>query len=415
MRNLPVILVLLLFFTAGCLSQRVVVAPAGVRVSDPSFVRTVSGISGRPLLAGNSLQLVESGKQTFELLFDRIRTAKKSICIETYLWHDDPIGRQAADLLAKRAREGVSVKILIDAFGGRNLGGVIPSLLRNAGADVHFYHPFRNSKFIRYVNRTHRKLVIIDGEWAMTGGFGISDDWYGDESDTSVWRDIQVSMSGPAVFQAQSIFMENWLETTGEVLTGDRFFPELSADGDVTCRMVASSPRDGSSALQQIFLFAINSSERSFYMENAYFVPDMVTVEALSSAAQRGVDVRIIVPSLHGTDARAPIYAGRNYYGDLLRSGVKIYQYTSGKMHAKFAVVDGVWVTIGSTNFDNLSFKRNDESNLNIFDKKVASQLDIIFLRDLASSQFLDLVSFRRRPLSGRLYEFFYKFLEEQF
>ncbi|MEW5693270.1 MAG: phospholipase D-like domain-containing protein [Candidatus Hydrogenedentota bacterium] len=414
MKNRLVFLLSVISLVVGCLYERIIVVPSEVNLEDPAFYQTISGISRTAILEGNDAQIINSGKETYKLICSLLENAQYSINIESYIYHDDEIGRKIAEILCRKSKSGVKINLIIDSFGARHLGGEIPALLKKAGVRLYFYHPIELGRFIRYINRTHRKLIIVDGKIGISGGFGISSHWLS-EDESKNWYDIQVVIKGPSVFQMQSIFMEHWLELTGEVLTGPEYFPTLQKQGDVSLRIVGSSPRNGSSAIQHIYLFALNSARKNFFMENAYFVPDDLSVKSFIEAAKRGVDVRIIVPGLSATDAKAPIYAGRTYYGELLKNGVKIYEYKKQKLHSKFATADGLWTTIGSTNFDNRSFKLNEELNVNIYDKNFAEKMGQIFEKDLKDCEALDAKKFRRRPLTAKLKEYLYKLFEEQF
>ncbi len=367
------------------------------------------------MLDGNSVEIIESGDETFKRLLEMISSSEKSINMEFYIYRNDRLGRLFADALCEKAKTGVEVNVIIDSFGARFMGKYIPRKMRESGVRLHFYHPISLLRYTKFMKRTHRKMVIVDGLSVMTGGFNMSGEWLDDVSgDATKWRDVQVFISGPAVFQAQSIFMEHWFELTGEILTGDRYFPPLSITGRTSCRVIGSSPLHGSSTLQQIYLFALSSSRKRFWMENAYFVPDRNSVKAICDASMRGVDVRIIIPGLKSTDAKAPVYAARNYYYQLLSSKVKIYEYRKKKLHSKFAVSDGLWATIGSTNFDNRSFKFHEEMNVNIYDSEFVGRMEKIFLADIEDSTEVKIKKFRKRTFLPRLQEYLYKLIEEQ-
>lgn len=389
--------------------------PTGVSLEDPSFYRTISGISGRQIMEGNEISLIETGQATFEFMFRVLAGAKRSVNMEVYIFRDDVIGRAVTALLCDRARAGVPVNIIVDSFGARFMGRELPRLLAEAGVRIHYYHPISFLRYTRFMRRTHRKMLIVDGEIGLTGGFNISDEWFENGGgDSKKWRDLQVVVRGPAVFQAQSIFMEHWFELTAEVLSGEPYYPALPTRGTMACRFIGSSPASGSSALQQIYFLAISAARRYFWMENAYFVPDKNSVTLLCDAARRGVDVRLIVPGPTATDARAPVYAARNYYGPLMRCGVKIFEYRKQKLHSKFAIADGVWTTVGSTNFDNRSFKYHDEMNLNVYDAAFSAQVAAIFERDQADCRPVDPKKFKRRKLLPRFREWIFKLFEEQ-
>ncbi len=370
-----------------------------IEIRSPAFLRTMSGISAMPILSGNRIREINTGHESFEFLYRLIENAKKSINIEIYIYNDDEVGRYITKLLTEKVSQGVSVNLLVDGMGGREMGDELVEILSESGVNIQFHNPIGFTELNSINQRTHRKLIIIDGVIGMTGGFGFSQSWdtMGDEKER--FRDFQVVVEGPVVAQMQSIFLQNWLEKTGQLLIGDDYFPHLEQAGNTKSRMIHSSPYRGSSSVQHVYLFSLNSSRDYFWMENSYFIPDRISLKSLTDAAKRGVDVRLILASPETSDVEVTVHAGRNYYKKLLKAGVHICEYKKQILHSKFAVADDMWSTVGSTNFDNRSFKLNMEANLNVYDRSFALRLKNIFQSDLNDCNAINLESFEKRTI----------------
>jgi cardiolipin synthase len=280
---------------------------------------------------------------------------------------------------------------------------LIDFLLRN-GIDLEWYHPLRWYTISRINHRTHRKLMVVDGEIGFSGGFGIADEWLGDADAKNHWRETVVRVEGPAVTQLQFAFMDNWVKSRGELLTGLDYFPPVEPRGHHLTQVIKSSPSEGSSAVKLLYIVSIVSATKSIYISNAYFVPDRDTARALEGAVRRGVDVRVIVPGEY-TDVPLVRQASRMHYELLLRRGIRIFEYQPTMMHAKTMVVDGVWSTIGSSNFDDRSFRLNDEVNVNVYDDGIAQQMESMFFEDLTHSEEVTLRKWFRRPRWARIKE----------
>jgi len=253
-------------------------------------------------------------------------------------------------------------------------------------------------------NRTHRKVLVVDGRTGFTGGVGISDLWNGDAQDPQHWRDTHFKAEGPVVAQMQAVFLDNWMKATGEVLHGPDYFPALEALGKAAAQMFSSSPSGGSESMQLMYLLSITAARRSIDLSSAYFVPDNMTLRALVAAAKRGVRIRVVVPGEH-TDTEIVRHASRALWGALLEAGVEIHEYLPTMYHCKVMVVDALWVSVGSTNFDNRSFRLNDEANLNIYDAEFARRQIEIFEDDLSHSRRISLQQWQQRPLAEKLRE----------
>lgn len=373
-------------------------------VSDVAFLQTMHALTGAPLSHGNRVEILRNGVQIFPAMLNAIRQATHTINLEFYIYWDGEIARTFAEALAERARAGVKVNIVLDAVGSAPMSGdLIDFLLRN-GISIEWYHPIRWYTLSRVNHRTHRKLLIIDGKVGFTGGVGISDEWLGDADARDHWRDTMLRVEGPVVTQMQFAFMDNWVKSRGELLTGLDYFPVVPKSGEHVTQVVKSSPSEGSSTIKLLFVISIVSATKSIYISNAYFVPDRDMIRAFEGAVRRGVDVRIIVPG-EFTDMPVVRHAGRLMYGHLLRRGIRIFEYQPTMMHAKTMVVDGIWTTVGSSNFDNRSFRLNDEVTLNVHDESIAAQMEQMFYEDLARSEEITLRHWFDRPAFDRLKE----------
>jgi len=373
-------------------------------VRDVAFLQTMHALTGTSLSEGNRVEVLRNGVQIFPSMLSAIRGAKKTINVEFYIYWDGEIGRQFAQALAERARAGVKVNVVLDAVGSGPMSRELIEFMRRNGISVEWYHPLRWYTLSRVNHRTHRKLLIIDGEIGFCGGVGIADVWLGDADSREHWRDTVVRVEGPVVTQMQFAFMDNWIKSRGELLTGLDYFPQMEPRGTCMTQVLKSSPSEGSSAAKLMFIVSIVSAKQSIYISNAYFLPDRDTIRAFEGAVRRGVDVRVIVPG-EFTDVPVARHAGRLYYGHLLRRGIRIFEYQPTMMHAKTMVVDGIWTTVGSSNFDDRSFRLNDEVNVNIFDESIAAQMQQMFFEDLARSEEITRRRWLSRPWVDRLKE----------
>jgi cardiolipin synthase len=334
-----------------------------------------------------------------------IRSARQSITFETFVYWSGRTGKAFADALADRARVGVRVHVLIDAIGGSRIDREYVKQMREAGAEVEFYHALEVihvGSVQRLDNRTHRKLLIVDGTIGFIGGVGIADSWDGHAQDRTHWRDTQYRVQGPVVGQLQAAFLDTWMESTGEVLNDATYFPALEPTGGLDAQMFMSSFRAGAESMQLMYLLSISAARRSIRLSSAYFVPDELLSDALSDAARRGVRVQIIVPG-PGMDPAFVRRASRARWGDLLRSGVEIYEYQPTMYHCKAMIVDDLWTSIGSSNLDNRSFWLNDEANLNVLDGAFAAEQAGTFEDDLRHSKRVRLEDWRSRPIGERI------------
>ncbi|MDP3619929.1 MAG: cardiolipin synthase, partial [Ramlibacter sp.] len=375
-------------------------------VDDPQFLRSMGIMMGPAIVDGNKATELLNGDQIFPSMLEAIRSARKTVLFETYIYWSGDIGHEFADALADRARNGVKVHVLLDWIGSAKAEASIIDKMKNAGVEVEKFHPLRWYNLARMNNRTHRKLLIVDGAVGFTGGVGIAPEWTGNGQDPSHWRDSHYRVEGPVVAQMQSVMLDNWTKTTGHVLHGEQYFPPLKPVGTQSAQMFASSPNGGSESMLMMYLLAITASTKSIDLSSAYFVPDEITRDALVAAVKRGVKVRIITPGEH-IDAETVRRASRGLWGDLLEAGVEIYEYQPTMFHVKCMIVDGMMTSVGSTNFDVRSFRLNDEANLNIYDRGFASRQTQVFEEDLKKSRRIKYEAWKSRPLREKAHEHF--------
>lgn len=378
--------------------------PTLYSVDDPQFRRSIGVLLGPQILEGNRVQALVNGEQFFPAMLEAVRGAKRTITFETYIYWGGRIGAQFTDALVERAKAGVKVHVIFDAFGSGKIDKDAVERMKQAGVRVERYNPVRIEMLARLNNRTHRKILVVDGRVGFTGGAGIGDEWAGDARNPNEWRDTQFRIEGPVVAQMQAAFMENWIEVTGEVLHGVDYFPPLAPAGKELGQFFISSPGGGGESMQLLYLLSIASAARTIHLSAAYFVPDGNEVRMLVAAAKRGVKIQIIVPG-HETDSPIVRRASRSTWGDLLRAGIEIYEYQPTFYHCKVMVVDGLWTSLGSTNFDTRSFTVNDEANLNVFDAQFAGTQLRVFEHDLARSRRITLEEWQNRPWTEKLWE----------
>jgi len=374
---------------------------------DGQYQRALGVLLGPPITGGNRFEALYNGERIFPSMLAAIREAKQSISFETYIYWSGDIGRAFADALSERARNGVSVHVLLDWVGSAKVDDAFIAEMAQAGVEIKRFHKPAWYDLARMNNRTHRKLLVVDGRIGFTGGVGIAPEWTGNAQDEDHWRDSHYRVEGPVVAQMQAVFMDNWIKVSGEVLHGERYFPPLAAVAPVDdgrAQMFSSSPSGGSESMHLMYLLSIAAASRSIDLSSAYFVPDDLTVDALVAALQRGVRVRIITPgtTIDSVVVRA---ASRASWGPLLRAGAQISEYQPTMFHCKVMVVDGLLVSVGSTNFDNRSFRLNDEANLNIYDEAFAAQESAQFEADLQHARRITLQEWQQRPLKEKLFE----------
>ena len=382
-------------------------------IGSPQFAREMGVLLGPSIVGGNAVQDLQNGDEIFPAMLGAIAGAERTITFETFVYWSGTVGDAFAAALAERARAGVEVKVLLDWMGTSDVDGPAIDTLRAAGAEVELYQPLTWYSLDRINNRTHRKLLVADGRVGFTGGVGIADEWAGDAQDPDHWRDMHFRVEGPVVAQLQAAFMDNWIEATGEVLNGPDYFPALEPAGDVPAQLFTSSPAGGADSMRLMYLMAIAAAERSIDLAAAYFVPDDLMLGALVAAQARGVRVRILVPGEHN-DSELVEVASRRTWGDLLRAGVAVAEYTPTMNHSKLLIVDRLLVSVGSTNFDIRSFELNDEASLNLYDPAFAARMTRIFEADLADARPYSLAMWESRPWTERAAELLARPLKSQ-
>lgn len=375
-----------------------------IPVDDPTFVRAMAHLLGPPLVDGNRIQSLLNGDDIFPAMLAALRAAEKSITLETYIYWTGKIGSEFAEVLANRAAAGVRVHVLLDWIGSDKLDEDAIEHMRRAGVEVEKYRPLRWYNVSRLNNRTHRKILVVDGKVGFIGGAGIADEWLGHAQSPEHWRDTHFRVEGPVVADLQAGFLDNWMKTRPEVLNDGRYFPLLEPAGDALAQVFRSSPREGSNSARLMYLMSIAAARRRIRISASYFVPDDHCTEALVASANRGVEIEIVVPN-HHTDIPLARRASRARWGPLLKAGIAIYEFQPTMYHCKVMLVDDHWISVGSANFDNRSFRLNDEANLNVLDKSLAEKLAIQFSEDKSMSQRITLEGWQRRPFREKLVE----------
>jgi len=376
-------------------------APALTGVHDPVFLRSIGALLGPPLVGGNRVTTLVNGDAFYPAMLAAVRSAERSISLETYIMLGGRIADAFVEALAERARAGVPVHVTLDWFGSWQLDRPRQARLRAAGVELAFYRAPAWGNLGRIDQRTHRKILVVDGRVGFTGGMGIRDVWLGDAQGPGQWRDTAVRVEGPVVAQLQAAFVDNWVETTGALLYGDAYFPALPPCGDVVAQAFWSSPDQGNYNARVMYHLSIAAARRSIRLANAYFVPDARMMHTLLAARARGVQVELLVAG--PTDIPLTRWAGRLRWGALLAGGVRIFRYDAAVLHAKTMVIDDVWLTVGSANVDRLSLRLLDEVQVNVHDPGVAAEHVAIFEADKLRSTEITLDAWRTRSWYSRL------------
>ena len=397
------LVLLALNFTAGekKVQQQL---PRLYSTAHPQFERALGSLLGPAIVGGNSVTELLNGDQIFPPMLAAIMAAQKSVTFETYIYWSGDIGKQFADALSERARAGVPVHVLLDWVGSAKMEESYLAEMKEAGVQIEKFHKPHWYNLARLNNRTHRKLLVVDGQVGFTGGVGIAPAWTGNAQDPDHWRDSHYLVRGPAVAQMQATFLDNWLKVTGKVLHGEAYFPAIAPAGGQKAQMFSSSPSSGSESMQLMYHLAITAAERSIDLSVAYFVPDDLTRKLLMDALARGVRVRLVTPGEH-TDTETVKAASRATWGELLQAGAEIYEYGPTMYHCKVMIVDQLLVSVGSTNFDNRSFRLNDEANLNVYDAAFAQRQTQVFEDDIKRSRRVTYEAWLERPWSEKLHE----------
>jgi cardiolipin synthase len=366
-----------------------------------ALVPSIAGMSLGMPIGGNAVEVFQNGA-FFDALLEDIRAAKSTVHFETFLWKDGVLGRRFAEAFAQKAREGVTVRLVLDATGCKKMGEAAQRQMREAGCRLAMYHP-RTLKNLGVIpERDHRKLAILDGRVAWVGGHCVVDEWMGDAEDRHHVRDLSVRLRGPVVHAVQSAFSENWVEVTGKLFVGDDVFPPLEREGEVEVHMASMKPEGSAPAVKILHHAVICCARKRLWIQNPYFIPEPDAIDAFAQAVKRGVDVRIMVPSATVSDMPMVQHAAHRNFQRLLDAGVRLFEYEKTLLHLKVMTVDGAWCAIGSSNFDDRSFETNDEITLGFRDAGLAARLEEIFRADLAHCTELDAARWKRRGLLHR-------------
>ena len=406
---LALVLIGLLSMTRGATVRTVITEgdrEGPPQVSDPLFARTIELFTGTHIDQGNKVEILLNGEGTYPRLWKDIATAQKTLTVQMYFSQPGVVADTMAKYLSERARAGVRVLVLLDAFGSGTLTKEWSEGLEEAGVEVAWLRQVRWYTLHKATQRSHVRVVVVDGRVGYTGGFGLADYWLGDGRHADQWRETSVRFAGPTVAALQAAFASGWAETTGELLTGDVFFPPIAFDddGNVNAGMMHSLPTIGSTPAERFYALTIAGARKTLYISNSYFVPNDDFCKLLTNAARRGVDVRVLTVGKE-TDVKTTWYAGRALYEGLLKGGVKIYEYQPTMMHAKTIVVDALWSSVGSMNFDNRSIALNNESQILALDSTVGKRMEEIFLEDLKYSEEIKLETFQQRSWKGKVLE----------
>jgi len=352
-----------------------------------AMIPSIVGVTQGSLEQGNSMELLQNGDEFFPRVLQDIAGARQSVHVESYIWWKGEICSRIARALADKARQGVEVRLLVDASGGHKMDKDLSELMTAAGVKIARFHPVRFSNLGRLNARDHRKFVIIDGRTGYIGGYGIAEEWTGHAQDKEHWRDTGLRMTGPIVNRLQGAFSENWIEETGEIIAGERYFPKPVATGSTPAHLAYTSPSGSISSVQVLYYLAIASARKEIIIQNPYLLPDENAILALEDAVKRGVQVKVMVPATTSTDSPIVQHASHHHFGTLLERGVRVWEYKKTLLHQKVIVVDGTWSCIGTTNFDDRSFQLNDEASVGVIDPGIAAGLKAAFENDLKSAE----------------------------
>jgi cardiolipin synthase len=399
---------LLLAALAGCARPQPQYLVPALQATDASFARTLEAHTLSARIPGNNVILLLNGDEIFPAMLAGIRNARRTITFTTYLYQDGDVADQLAEALAERCRAGIGVSILVDAVGSHKMTRDVRALLQRSGCHFQRFRPLNPLNIRRVNGRTHRRVLVVDGRLGFTGGTGIGAKWAGNGRQAGYWRQTDVRVEGPIVRHLQGAFVDLWRDSTGMILGGDDYFPELAPRGTIVAQSVKSSPGGGSTEAYALFLLSIEAARSSISIATPYFVPDERISDALVSAARRGVKVSVLIAGATDNVVDSAVrVASRQALGRVLAGGVKVYEYTPALMHSKTLVIDGTWASIGSANLDNRSFALNHEVNLAVHDPGIARRLEEIFQDDLRFAREITYEAWKRRG-AGRILEWFF-------
>jgi cardiolipin synthase A/B len=380
--------------------------PPRAAVDSPAFLNELEPLVNSKITRNNHLEVIENGENFYTAELDAMRHAQRSINLEAYIFHKGRVTDEVLSVLTERAKAGVKVNLVMDSMGSLSTRKNYFKALKQAGGHTQWYHRLRLHNWFSENNRTHREITVVDGSTAFVGGAGYADWWRFSEKKEPRWRDTMVRVEGDAVRGIQGTFVENWLETAGEILDGPSYFPPLDGDpGHATALVVTSTPSAGGSTRARVlFQTLIAAAHKTIYINTPYFLPDNSMRDELVRARNRGVDVQIVVPGKHADHALTRS-SGQSAYGDLLKAGAEVYEYEPSMIHAKIMIVDGAWGVVGSANLDNRSFGINDEINVAVLDPEFAARLSDDFKQDVSHSKRVLLGDWQHRGIYERLLE----------
>ena len=382
------------------------VGSAAPQVGDSLFTRTMEVFTGTHLADGNHVTVLLNGEQTFPAIWKELRGATQTITIQMYYAEPGKIADTLSAILQERARAGVSVHLLMDAFGAQHITKGYLDTLKAAGVHTAKFRPVHWYEMQKLQNRSHDRVIVVDGRVGFTGGFGVADKWLGNGHSKDQWRDTDVRFTGPAVTQLQATFADSWVEATGVLLTGEKYFPKepTKEEPAEVAGLLDAQPTIGSTPAERFLALSIAGARHRLFITNSYFVPNHDFKQLLIEASKRGVDVRILTVGPE-SDVKVTRYAGRKQYDDLLKGGVRIFEFAPTMMHAKTLVADGMWASVGTMNFDNRSMVFNNECNLNVLDAATGAMMDSVFLNDLKYSKEITRAEFEKRGIIQRILE----------
>ena len=375
-------------------------------IHDGQFQESISHQIHAPLVGGNKITELVNGVEFFPVMLEAIRRASNTITFENFIWKSGQISDQFIEAFCERALAGVKVHCIIDGIGSFRFKRADRKRLRAAGVELEIFNPMLLWKCWEWNHRTHRKTLVIDGKIGFIGGICVADEWLGNADHPKYWRDTEYRVEGPLVGQLQGIFMDNWTRCTSRVLHGTNYFPVLESRGHSVAQAFKSGPQDGAEHARLLYLYSIAAAKKSIRLSHSYFVPDNMAIDALLEATKRGVKIEIITPGI--IDWHIVRRAARSRWDKLIEAGIKFYEYQPAKYHCKSMIVDDAWVTCGSINFDDRSFRINGEGNINVYDPEFAARQIALFEQDKAQSLQIDPKLFRKRPMRERIVENFW-------
>jgi len=402
----------------GCAKVRAIYDVPEISFGEATSFPTIEALTDAPIVGCNKLEILQNGDGTFPVMLRDIQNAKSTITFAQYLVKGGVLATEFAHSFAERCQAGIKVYVLFDSQGSSDAPDEIAATMRKPGCQLEYFRRIQAPqvvlpwKLLQYNYRNHRRILVVDGQIGFTGGYALTDDWLGDGVTPNHWRDTNVRIQGPAVRYLQAAFTESWLETTGDLLGGEGIFPRLESRGQTALQLVKSSPVGGSFQNYILYLLAITWAKKSILITNPYFIPDDHMITALLKATARGVRVVVLVPAR--SDFKITYRARRRHYGEMLLGGIEIFEYSPALLHSKTMVVDGVWATVGSTNFDNRSFALNEELNVGVYDRDGAQNLAEIFAADLKRSKKVTYAEWQARGLKEKFFELFAFPVEEQ-